>query len=829
MLTISVNNTNKIINNLIISEDHSSDRAFYNKKLLNLASNNVINSITDAEVVEYKPERAQVINFNLFFLKYFQNEDYNNILPYIESKFVDHFKTTKIEFGLLNADGTTPDVAYNSYLDIRQDNLLRAPAQDKDINVLNKNTLINSGLAVFNEGNQSNLKKPVKAGIPIFYNSFTIPYWEKNDDWKDNSLLYKNKPYFYNSLLLMEVYDSPDNLKQNRLITIPVFVNQRYNLNEKPANYDTLVERPCFQLTNGCDGFSLFFLNKSIYSDLYVKFSFWDALSGRKIPLIPSSKTETNKKWFQKSNSFKQESIYLKYTLDYTRKTYNITEFDYTTNKYELIRTDFDLYEFAFDQYFEDFNVINIKPIDSSAVQPTPSPLNPFKFTINNVIRDIYYNVNGSNINTNIFNLSYNDNDTFLNSTGGLVRKYNDYVNIMYSKNITFFCFKQNTITLPVINKTYQGYSNNILDFKIRNIDTSSWKISSVDFIDIVLGLDNSVISGSTATNTIYKDQVLCEALTIIDNSVLDSEINSFVKPPDTINIETPNNVWALSKNLFFEIDIFEFIITASASFSDSAYHNNVRYEPLLINLMNILEYQPNPVDTSHDIVSFLIKKYDHIKKNDISKYREIINELTQILELDVKDIYRSKVLKYVNDYFTTNNYPRYITSYLNLIYKNNNNFNFADAKILSLLSPDVVKLKANEGFTLLDGFFETYKDLAFNFRDGVDYYGTKDNLKVFDVRDYVFDTILTVSEYKNILPNSEVYLSLKYNIGYKILQAMLNTKKITIKGKIKIGVENSDKTKNIFIPINVTLNIGDKPVQSYLSEVTSTAQQLNI
>ena len=51
----------------------------------------------------------------------------------------------------------------------------------------------------------------------------------------------------------------------------------------------------------------------------------------------------------------------------------------------------------------------------------------------------------------------------------------------------------------------------------------------------------------------------------------------------------------------------------------------------------------------------------------------------------------------------------------------------------------------------------------------------------------------------------------------------------MTIKGKLKIGIENEDNKKNIFIPINVTLNVGDKPVQTYLSEVTSTASQLRL
>jgi len=829
MLTISINDNDKNINNLILSEDYSSDRDSYNNKLLNLTTNNVINSITDAEVVEFKPERSKVINFNLFFLRYFQTEDYNNILPYIEYYFKEHYKNTKIGLGLLNNDGTLPDVAYNSYLDIRQDNLLRAPAQDGDKNKLNKTVLTDSGMAVFNEVDQANLKKPVKPGIPVFYNSFTIPFWNNNNDWKDNALLYKNKPYFYNSLLLMEIFDSPDNFKQKRLISVPVFVNQRYNLNEKPSNYDILVERPCFVLTNGCDGFSLFFLNTSVYTDLYVKFSFWDALNAKKITLIPSSTSETSKKWFQKSSDFKQESLYIKYMLNYSTKTYRMAEYDYTTNSYDLIRNGFDLYEFAFDRYFDEFRVVNKKPVDATLPQPAPPPLNPFNFTINNIIRDVYYKVDNTNINYNIFNLSFTQDETFLSYTGGLVQKYNDYINTIYSNYLTFFCLNKNTITLPVINKTYTGYSNNIIDFKIKNIDTVNWKISSVDFTDMVIGLDNSIISGNTATNTIYKDQILCEALTVIDNSILDAEVNSFLSPSDSIIIETPDNVWALSKNLFFEVDVFEQILNNPRAIYDMFQYNFtkcVEYDEnnncihwaaefvggsgfylSLAKLFILLGYTYNNFERMEDVKKYLLVRYNEIKKSDINKYKMIVNEITNILQFDTKDIFKSKILKYVNDNFTTENYPVYKSSYLNLIYKKNNDFNLVDAKILSELDVEVVKLKANDGFNS----------------------NTENNLNIFDVRDYVFDTILTVSGDKNVTPGGELNFSLKYNIGYKILQAMLNTKKITIKGKLRVGIENDDNSKNIFIPINVTLNIGDKPTQTYLSEITSTTSQLKL
>ena len=87
---------------------------------------------------------------------------------------------------------------------------------------------------------------------------------------------------------------------------------------------NTINERPCFKLKEGDEGYSFFFLNNYINNEFYVKFSFWDALNGNKILLVPSSKQEKSKKWFQKADGFKNEIRYLKYVLDFESKKYNI-------------------------------------------------------------------------------------------------------------------------------------------------------------------------------------------------------------------------------------------------------------------------------------------------------------------------------------------------------------------------------------------------------------------------------------------------------------------------------------------------------------------------
>ena len=70
MLKSTIPNSDLIINTLIASEDHSSDRDFFNEKLLNFTVNNVVNNISDSEIYEYKPNLTNNINFNIFFLRY---------------------------------------------------------------------------------------------------------------------------------------------------------------------------------------------------------------------------------------------------------------------------------------------------------------------------------------------------------------------------------------------------------------------------------------------------------------------------------------------------------------------------------------------------------------------------------------------------------------------------------------------------------------------------------------------------------------------------------------------------------------------------------------
>lgn len=155
---------------------------------------------------------------------------------------------------------------------------------------------------------------------------------------------------------------------QRRITTIPIYVSDRYLFNEKTKVTETSggvqQKRPVFNLIEGVDGYSFFFLKNYIKSDFYVKFYFWDALNGKKIQFIPSSKNNVSKKWLQDVENFDQKRLYFKYELDYVKKTYRIFDFNDRTSEYDIETEHIDLYEFGYDDYWSQFPVLNDQPTD---------------------------------------------------------------------------------------------------------------------------------------------------------------------------------------------------------------------------------------------------------------------------------------------------------------------------------------------------------------------------------------------------------------------------------------------------------------------------------
>lgn len=378
MLRLKTNDNNFVINTPFFSEQHSSDRQFYNQKLLNLGTNLVIDDVVDAEVMEFKPIYSEV-NFNLFFFRYIVNSELQQIGGFIEDQFTDHVKKTK-------------DIILNSKVskvpfEVKQEDGFLAPELRGDAQFTRVQQIKNNPYPISDPLGASSIKKPKQAGLPIFYNTFTLPFWDEKETWFNDDLLYTNKAFFYNSFLLMEFFDSTNNQTQNRLFSIPIFINPRYNSYERVDNNNLLTERPVYRLKSGDEGYSFLFLRKYITNEFYVKFSFWDSLNNRKISLLPSSSTTNdNRKWVQDLNTFNQDSRYIKYTVDYTNGNYKMLEYDYSNNLYTNEKNSFDFYELIFDDYWVNTPVVNTKPINAKSLIQQPQVLdNPFKFNINNI------------------------------------------------------------------------------------------------------------------------------------------------------------------------------------------------------------------------------------------------------------------------------------------------------------------------------------------------------------------------------------------------------------------------------------------------------------
>jgi hypothetical protein len=372
-------NTSLVTNLFAYSEDNASDTDFVFQKILDIESLTNINSVIDFESIEYKHVNSN-IEFDIFFLRYLLKDEINEIKNYIEPSFSDY--SSKV----LSINTSVKSELF----EIRDNNDLVAPQYEGIVELTRTEINDIKPYVVVDAYTELRKNYPAKSGYPHFYNTFVFPFWEKKDAWVDLRYGFNNKTYAYNSFLIIEIYDTYEVETQKRVTTIPVYVSDRYLFKEKRetrtynVNDDlgNLIEsftaegitqkRPVFNLSEGIDGYSFFFLKKYIKSDFYAKFYFWDALSGKKIQFIPSGKSNNKKKWLQDVEIFDQKDLYLKYEIDYTNKKYKIFDLNNTTGNFDIEINKIDLYEFAYDDYWSKFFVGNTQPTNTTTTQTVP-------------------------------------------------------------------------------------------------------------------------------------------------------------------------------------------------------------------------------------------------------------------------------------------------------------------------------------------------------------------------------------------------------------------------------------------------------------------------
>lgn len=823
MLKTTIPNSDIILQTNIYAEDFSSDRSFYNEKLLNVTTNAVINDVIDSEIYEYKPESIDELKFNIFFLRYIQDSEYDSIKKYIESGFQKQYTDSKINFGLINSEGLVISKGFNNVFETRQSNGLRETPILLEKNLTKIQELKQKPYVVRDIIGESSLKKPTKSGIPVFYNSFTLPFWDRKDRWINDDLLYSNKSYFYNSFLLLEIYDSPFIVTQNRIQSTPIFINNRYNITERNITKNFDYERPSFKLTDGFDGYSFFFLKNYTTNEFYVRFSFWDALNGKKISLIPSSDINPDKKWLQDPNTFNQNVRYLKYVLDYGTKTYKIYEYNTITNNFDTERSEFDLYELEFDTFYKNRAVPNEQPIDSR-LQIKPTRLkNPLNFSIRNLYTDSYIS-DSTNKPIKLSQQEIDSSNNFLGLTKKFIETFNTYIGNVNTE--IFGDLPRNEMVLPVIDRKITGYQVQIKSFLLKNDDSTTWTIRNIEFRDIDLS-----INGIKITNTYYNQRQslwnenpsfrISEAITMLNETS-----NSYSFSYGTVDftrevLSTYLSDSAVFKKLLNLIERDRYNLLLDLQFGNSAENGStqgndrnlrirqssrlipvfldkcfntlkVKYNQRHIKTNNYLSYSFNTTTNGRDLrfseiyyyIDELVEKYINLKETNPTAFNEIKNMAIALLSKyneEQQDFYGicSGLINYVNGILTPKDNQDLVDKYLSFVSKRN--VTSADKKIIERV------INQNSLSLILD---KPVSELG------------------YEPRDYVFETFIIQNGDKFLLPGESNRIDFYFNIGEKIKFFISNFSELVIRGRVRISIiNNTGEIKNIVIPIKSTIN----------------------
>lgn len=460
MLSVINNNDLKFKINLNNVDAPSDDSFYYNRLLVN-AGASVINQPFDSELFEFKPN-SNKLNYLIYFLDFkdmnFNQDVVNNIEP-VFSTYLDNSITT-----LTGGNDLSP-------YDFKQNNSHPLPETHmnyfKDI----KSIVQEKPYVVTDFIGEASKLKPIKQGVPLFYNTFTFPYSSKIDSWINTYNKFSDKSFLFNSFLLIDIYTSTDPLTQQKIMSIPVFVTDRYMLQEQSVNGIKQL-RPVFTLTEGVEGYSIFFLQTFGTDTLYVKYSFWDALNGIKIPLIPSSINTSYKKGIQSVSDYNKNNDYLMFKLNFINKKYDIYEFNIITNSFDIQAYDFDLYQLFHDDYWAGKTIPNIRPI---ALQE------PSTFIVN--------------FNTKI--------DLMINKTS-IIKETNISKNFIDNTVINnFFDIRYNTDKGKYIKNFLKRYTNNLISVKDK-----------LNFKDVLIYTDNNNVDVKTNAH-----QEFIDTITITNNN----------------------------------------------------------------------------------------------------------------------------------------------------------------------------------------------------------------------------------------------------------------------------------------------------------------------
>ena len=507
----------------IANQDQSSDVDFYYQKLLSKAGDASINKIFDAELFEFKPATKNV-NYFVFFLDF---KDVN-LNPDVVSNIESNFKSYLVSAGKILTGGTNNFLPY----DFKQNSNNLNQKNEFETDKTQLDITHGKPYVVTDYVGEMNKLKPLRAGLPLFYDTFTFPFSQKLTTWKDEPKKFSDKAFLYNSFLVMEIFSSPDSGTQTRIMGIPIMVNDRYMYYEESMNKIKQL-RPTFNLTEGVEGFSLFFLKQYNISNFYVKYSFWDGLSGVKIPLFPSSINSTYKKGVQSRTKFDYHNEYLMFSLDFNNRNYKMYEYDPILKTYHIEAYDIDLYQLYYDDYWAGKVVPNTRPI----------PLIGFDETItdSNYSFNVTYNKNNiSKINNLTLNYFSDDKLKSYMDPYKLQKNYGIISSLLTTKYADKMVDLDTTLSMNQFT-----LFNDMLDVPL----TTRGMVLNIDSVNIT----NNSISDSIVIKSIRVENLKISGNTI--DQYMIEKIQHYNSPADSINAISYNvsNVDNNTKKMFTE------------------------------------------------------------------------------------------------------------------------------------------------------------------------------------------------------------------------------------------------------------------------------------
>lgn len=510
---------NQRLNINVISQDAPSDTKNYYDKLLTNFGVTAINKPFDTELYEYQPV-SKSVNYFIYFLS-FKDVDFNqSVIKNIEPAFTDYYNLAKSRLKIIHK---------GSGFDFLQNNGNLQVTTHKDMFSTATTVAINKPYQVTDIVQEVNKQTPIKSGLPLFYDTFTFPFSEKISTWDTRPNKFSDLPALYNSFLLLDFYTSPNSLTQQKMLSLPIFVVDRYMMYEKSVNGVKQL-RPTFMLKNGVEGYSIFFLQNFGINRLYIRYSFWDAMNGMRIPLIASSVHTPKKKCIQSVSSFDHRNEYIMVDLDSDKKSYRMYEFNTDTKQYDIQAYDFDLYELFYDDFWAGKLVKNTRPIPLE--EPTSYIIN-FNQTIDLTLNQTKIIVNDKEYLTDIpQNTLNNYYDTrYLNGASSYIKDYirDTFTQLKTTKSVlpttikTLFidknnnelksnCFKKNIETIKIRNNNNNNV--NIYDIFVSDINFSHTPIYNSDLYGNIERKNTMLVNNinrKSVVSTTNKQAILVE------------------------------------------------------------------------------------------------------------------------------------------------------------------------------------------------------------------------------------------------------------------------------------------------------------------------------